>query len=260
MSDRLDELERLNGLRERGTLSEEEFARAKANVLGADAGGGEGKGMPNWLFGLIVVIALALSIFVIKPLLRGTPETEAAANGATAESLTPDDGWSISSKQDPMSDATITTAFKTFTGRASLIEVAISCASDASITYRIASFDGDRQALAMRSNVDTDLELVIFYRIRIGAGEPIRARHERPQYSNMISISSPSDTSPGAIYNTIADEASRAEKIVFEVPVANGDEAVVIDQTASSVVNLLRPCVERRKAALSKAAAAGKGN
>lgn len=68
MSERLDELERLNALRERGTLSEAEYARAKANILGAVPL--TQKGLPQWAWWTLLACSLAIAIFVIKPLFR----------------------------------------------------------------------------------------------------------------------------------------------------------------------------------------------
>lgn len=85
MSDRLDELERLNGLRERGSLSEAEYARAKANVL-ADLPLAQ-KGLPQWAWWAFIVVSLAVAIFVIKPLLRGNEVVEATAAVDTTQVL-----------------------------------------------------------------------------------------------------------------------------------------------------------------------------
>ncbi|RYG90158.1 MAG: SHOCT domain-containing protein [Alphaproteobacteria bacterium] len=96
MSERLDELERLNALRERGTLSEAEYARAKANILGAVPL--SQKGLPQWAWWALLACSLAIAIFVIKPLFRSnetvdptmvaeagqaTPQAESAAATAT---------------------------------------------------------------------------------------------------------------------------------------------------------------------------------
>lgn len=77
MSERIDELERLNALRERGTLSEAEYARAKANILGTVPLAQ--KGLPQWAWWALIAASLAVAIFVIKPLVRGDEAVEATA-------------------------------------------------------------------------------------------------------------------------------------------------------------------------------------
>src|SRR5437764_8607698 len=74
MSDRYDALERLQRLRENGTLTDEEFQAEKRRLLGHDAGpvrervteidAGDGTRSRTWLYVLLGVGGLAIAIVV----------------------------------------------------------------------------------------------------------------------------------------------------------------------------------------------------
>jgi hypothetical protein len=262
MEDRLSEIERLNALRERGSITQEEFERAKRSVLGQDAEGP--KKIPRWMQAVGSASAIALAVFVIKPMMgTGSPPSATTAQATDESTATAgeNDGWTVQSKTDPMTDATLTTADKTFVGGAADIEVKITCSSTGKITYRFASFDKDHDPVEMRTDMNNTFGFHIPFEVRPDNGTAWPSTYSNPQYSNVaeFNTSFPSDMRtlyPDRILGKdIDDDVIAARHVAFALHLAHSDETIIVDQTVISVSAVLKPCRDIRAKQIADAEA-----
>lgn len=256
MSERLDELERLNALHQRGTLSDDEYARAKANILG-DAS--PKRRNPPWVAPAGAAMGIALAVFVVKPLVRGTSSLDPAGNQSIAASADSPaaDIWTVSAATDPMTDAQITTAATKLAGRAADIELTVTCSSQGQIKYVLASYDKSGEPVPMRNEVNHKLEPYVRYQFRIDDAPPVSLTHSAPEYNNVIAMETPS---PAALEvfagmgntETYFDAMAKAKRVAFALPLASSDETIVVDQTPPSFVSAVKPCIDIRTAQIAK--------
>ncbi|MBC9032688.1 SHOCT domain-containing protein [Sphingomonas sp. JC676] len=253
MSDRLDEIERLQALRDRGILSDQEFERAKGGLLG----GPPKRKLPAWIVPTSGVLGMVLAIFVIKPLVGGSVSDPMAAPNQPVQS-SPVGTWQISTKTDPMTDVTSTIAAKNFELPTAIIDVTISCSSTGQIVYQLASFDRERKPLEMRGGINDNMSPYVAYEVRVGEAAPTREVFSNPPYNNFISLETPDPEAMGIAAalgsaRTTSDALSTAERVTFGLHLVHSDEALVLDQTAPSVASTLKPCVDLRSKQISEA-------
>lgn len=249
MSDRLDEIERLNALRERGTLSDEEFERAKHAVLGGDDR--VVRKIPGWAMSLGTTIVVVICVFVIKPMLNGAEKAQTAEPATTAVRSSRADNWTVQTKTDPMTDAKISTATTKLIGRAGDIELTVTCSTTGQITYHLASFDKAGEPVAVRSELNANFTPQVRYQVRIGEAAPVAFNYFDPKFSNVIEAETfKSDVLEAMAANgrldTNVDDMAKATRVTFAIPLAHSDEVLIADQTAASFGATVRPCVDIR--------------
>jgi hypothetical protein len=248
LTKQIEELERLNELRQRGALSEGEYAEAKAKILAATTQAKRRGGLSPWVGRGAGAVGLALAIFVIKPLIRphhadGPPPNAASTSG---------DGWEVTEKHDPMTDATIKTATRTFEGEQANITLAVSCDSVGAVRYEATSFDKDGKPAEMLQK-PSYAGFYVPYDLRVGSNPPVGDSNINPRFSNQISFE-PKTFSDSYVQGSAVDfearDPARASKLTFGFHLAHGDETIVIDQAGSAAATVLAPCVLARHARL----------
>jgi hypothetical protein len=185
MTSQIDELERLNALRERGTLSEAEYAQAKERLLsGADTAPAAGRtALSPWMVRGAGLVGLALAVFVIKPLFNADPV--AGSPQALAAVETSSDDWEVGQKQDPLTDVTIVTASRTFEGQNADIKLAVSCSSQGAIEYVATSFDKSGKPTEMQVQ-QNNWHPVVPYEVRIDRDDMQHETYYEPRFNNQV--------------------------------------------------------------------------
>jgi hypothetical protein len=258
MSKRIDELERLAGLRRTDSLSPDEYHTAKAKLL---SGKGSSPSTAFWLRYRTLLtlgggaIGLALAAFIIKPLFATTAAPTEAGTEAGTEAPSE---WTLSHTRDPMTDNIINSAVRTFTTPAALIEMTVTCSSDGVLTYRAASFDQDKQPLEMQFRTYNGSP-IIPYEYRIGGNDAQQAFEQKPRFNNVVNLTAevPPGLSPD-VKSAIAANRNgniallRAPKVTLALHLTNSDASVVIDQTDAGLRSLIAPCLSNQLKALGQ--------
>jgi hypothetical protein len=271
----LDDLERLNELRENGTLNYQEFVAEKAKLLERQGRSGASRwalpqNIGEWRrsrWSLIPSLVLVpLVIFGIHELrsqpgvnargitntvAEGTSPSDASDSNATDSG--PGDVWTVTTSKDAMTDALAQVATASFPGDLGRVEVEISCDNRGMSHYEARSFDKNDKPLAMQTDVFNFTE-GIPYELRINDREPQSWRMPNPRYNNAV------DFEPLTLSNLPMglSELPEATKLTLRLHLDGGDQTVAIDQTDRVVQSVVQPCVAAARNARVKADAASR--
>lgn len=255
MMARLEELERLNGLRESGVLTWEEYLVEKAKLLDDKAvSSGSGwrlpQGLAEWQLSrwsklTTATIAIPIGILAVHFWRTALPSTSSAAREQTVATATAvDDPWTISSTTDPMTDQTIQTASASFPAQASSIEMQISCSSTGVIRHQATSFDLSGDAVAMTSEFNGDHWITPFA-VRRDRLPPEVMRNVDPRFSNQVYVQT--DQPTFGMTGFRRPNLWSADRLTFEFHLDGTDQTVIVDQRAPSLAGVLAPCIESER-------------
>ena len=171
MEDRVDAFARLKRLHTEGVLSDEEYEREKAKLMGRDPAERKASWAERWAIGQefgkglrgsmrLWFIASVAVILLIGTYFFGKAASLAESRGELAGAAPEDEGggglfaadspWEVQTSTDPMTDATVTQAVAAFEGSQFNVEVSVSCSSTGDIAYTATSFDKDGKPAEMR--------------------------------------------------------------------------------------------------------------
>lgn len=271
MDDQTDAFARLKRLHVEGVLSDAEYERAKAGLMGnvspvqpslrehwaagREATGGIRRSLRWSLIGCVVVVALIGTYFFGKARtlaeargeIAGTTQASDDASVADKPLFGSDNTWTFESTTDPMTDATVNQASGTFEGHQFNVQVSVSCSSVGDIKYTATSFDKGGKAAEMRSQANWERSWIPF-QIRADDGQAISWSTNNPPYNNQVTLAS-SPVSP--VYGSSpekADEIAAASKVALRLFMSTGEETIEWSQADPAFRNLMTPCLLQRQA------------
>lgn len=278
MDDRVDAFARLNRLRAEGVLTDAEYEREKAALMGNArpltlgwrerwAAGREAtrdmRRSLRWSFvGCVIVVALIGTYFFGKARtlaeargeISGPAQTTADASTKGGSLFGSESPWTIQTTTDPMTDASAALASATFEGNQFNVEVGVSCSSTGDIGYTATSFDKDGRPAEMRSEIrtsgyDGQTRVFIPFQMRADDNEPLSWSNSNPDYNNRIELNSePVQFYMGKPIDDRAEGMAAASKIVLRLFMPTGEETIEWSQTDPSLRNLMAPCLSQRQA------------
>jgi hypothetical protein len=279
MDDRVDAFARLNRLRAEGVLTDAEYEREKALLMGNDrplelgwrerwAAGREAtsdmRRSLRWSFlGCVIVIALIGTYFFGKARtlaeargeISGPAETASNTSNASGSLFGSESAWTIQTTTDPMTDATVNQASATFEGNRFNIEVGVSCSSTGDISYTATSFDKAGEPAEMRTEANWQRSWIPF-QMRADDDQPLSWATSNPQYNNQISLNSePVQFFMGKPVDDRAEGMAAASNIVLRLFMPTGEETIKWSQADTALRSLLTPCLSQRQAERDRLAA-----
>ena len=145
-------------------------------------------------------------------------------------------GWTVTSQPDPMTDVRITKASTRFSGEQFDAEVEIACNSKGGIHYSFTTFDKSGNPAEITSKPVFGREALVFaVRQDDRAAKPMWTSN--PRYSNLITFSSKGGT----------DCLAGGSQLTVRIPLVNGVETFVLDQTDKSLREMLEPCLAMQR-------------
>ncbi|RVT93441.1 SHOCT domain-containing protein [Sphingomonas crocodyli] len=256
MADVTHELERLVQLRTAGMITEAEFEQEKRRLLDATAvepHAHSPQPMLVRIFALLGLIAVGILMFAAIGWLQGTKEADESAEANTSaaqaqqfsgevtnamdqvvaeaepmgDDLSGAEGseWSISTKRDPMTDLSVTTAVTRVAAAPFMVEVSAICTGDLTLEYRFAAFDEFGQPAPMRIfSLGGDPTSHFTFRVDGGASE--ERLSPNPRYNNVAQL----DSDARYTSFTDAERAAQGSKLAVALPLVAGDAVVTLDQ------------------------------
>ena len=267
MEDNTDAFARLQRLRVQGVLTDAEYEKQKAQLLGRvataplgwrerwrtgrETGRGVRRAMMPWTIGSMVVILLIGAYFFGKGSslaeTRGELGTSSTVNTREASPVesdsTDDSPWTFSTKTDPMTDATLSEASATFEGNQFNIEVVVRCSSTGDMSYTATSFDKENKSAEMRSEILDNLDTTIPFQARPDNQKAVSLNTNNPKFNNQAVLNYDASDAVGTVPNMAA-----ASKVVFRFSMLTGDETIELPQTGQDFRALVSPCTEKLNA------------
>lgn len=256
---RLDDLERLNELRENGTLSYQEFVIEKAKLLEWQGKASTSRwalprNIGEWrrsrwslLPSLVLVPLVILGVHEFRTHATATAgtATNSLANEASVSDASDTDfassgtnsSWTVSTSSDPMTDAVKHVATASFPSDLGRVEVAISCDNEGNSNYEARSFDKDEKPLPMETDI-VNFAAGIPFDLRINGGKPMSLRMSQPRYTNVV------DFQPGflPLIQPGMHSLAQAAKLMLQLHLDGGDQTIAIDQGDPVLKTMVKPC------------------
>lgn len=184
----------------------------------------------------------------------GAPDVQATAPSPDPADDNGDSGaWTVDEVTDPMTDGKVTRAFATFPAEQFDVQVAVSCASDGTITYVASTFAKDGTPADMRARVvpfgrQEQVGVWKPYQIRVGERPALELASRDAPYSNQLSFKTyPVQRLAGdGSITDLAENAARSPSIVLRLLLKTGEATVTWSQEDSAFQRMISPCLTLR--------------
>lgn len=188
------------------------------------------------------------------PSTLGTPDVQPTAPSPDSADDSSDSGaWTVDEATDPMTDGKVTRAFATFPAEQFDVQVAVSCASDGTITYVASTFAKDGTPADMRARVvpfgrQEQVGVWKPYQIRVGERPALELASRDAPYSNQLSFKTyPVQPLAGdGSITDLAENAARAPSIVLRLLLKAGEATVTWSQEGPAFQRMVGPCLTLR--------------
>jgi len=184
----------------------------------------------------------------------GAPDVQPTASSPDSKDDNGDGGtWTVHEATDPMTDGKVTRALAMFPAEQFDVQVAVSCASDGTITYVASTFTKDGTPAEMRARVvpfgrQEQVGVWKPYQIRVGERPALELASRDAPYSNQLSFKTyPVQPLAGdGSITDLAENAARASNIVLRLLLKTGEATVTWSQDVPAFQRMIGPCLTLR--------------